>query len=198
MQFTVSDQSVNANCPILGSPTHPNANAISKPLFTPGNNDYIGWSTLFPTGFPSICTPAVSGCFMQIMEIYGMPFAGSSPVSMMVSGRSLFLNTRVAGNIWTSPQIQYGAWNDFVLHVNFSTNPTLGYIELWYKGQPQTFKNGSTRFYEATLQPGVNWDGTHPDTLYLQQYRGANPPMGTLTLYHTGAKVGTTYASAAP
>jgi hypothetical protein len=200
VQFTVSDQSVNANCPILGSPGHPNANLLSPQLFKPGDDDYIGFSTFFPSGFPQICAPWVPGCFMQVAEVYGPPFGGSSPVDIMVFGNQLIMGTHTSGTIWrSSTSIPYGtAWNDFVLHVHFSTDPTAGFVELYYNGQPQTFSNGSTRFYEATLQPGVNWDGVHPDTFDLQQYRGNNPIMGTTTVYQTGAKVATTYAAAAP
>jgi hypothetical protein len=200
VQFTVSDQSVNANCPILGSPGHPNANLLTPALFKPRDNDYIGFSTFYPAGFPQVCAPWVPGCFMQVAEIYGPPFGGASPACILEFGNQLIMNTHTSGTIWRSPApIPFGTgWNDIVLHVNFSTDPTVGFVELYYDGQLQTLSNGSTRFYEATLQPGVNWDGVHPDTFDLQQYRGNNPVMGTTTLYQTGAKVATTYAAAAP
>lgn len=197
--FNVSDQSITANCPQLGSSGHPNANIQSPGIFYPGDNYYVGFSTLFPSTFPSnICTPYVSGCWMQIMEIYGAPYGGSSPVAFDVWGNKLELWTHY-GTIWTAPtNIVKGAWQDLVVHVNFSTNPSVGYVELWWNGHPQVFNNGSTRYYEATLQVGVNTNGTSPDRLYLDQYRGANPARSTVTLYHSAAKVGTTYASAAP
>lgn len=200
LRFTVSDESVHARCPILGSPGNPSANVLSPPLFRPGRDAYIGFSVLFPAGFPPICTPARPGCFMQIMEIYGQPFHGSSPVAILLSGRRLFLGSHAPGPLWTSPvPIRAGgAWNDFVIHVHFDTRPHVGFVELWFDGRRRRFANGSKRFYEATLQPGVNWDGVHPDALYLQQYRGANPRLGTVTLYQTGAKVGRSYAAVAP
>jgi hypothetical protein len=200
VQFTVSDQSISANCPILGSPGHPNANLLTPALFKPGDDDYIGFSTFFPAGFPQVCAPWVPGCFMQVAEIYGPPFGGASPACILEFGNQLIMNTHTSGTIWRSPTpIPFGTgWNDIVLHINFSTDPTVGFVELYYDGQLQTFSNGSTRFYEATLAPGVNWDGVHPDTFDLQQYRGNNPVMGTTTLYQTGAKVASTYAAAAP
>jgi hypothetical protein len=200
LRFTVSDQSVHANCPVLGSPGNPSASVLSPPLFKPGRDLYIGFSAFFPAGFPSVCTPGRAGCFMQLMEVYGRPWGGAPPIGVLVSGRRIFLSTHVAGEIWTAPEpIPYGtAWSDFVIHVRFDTRASVGFVELWFDGIQRRFKNGSTRFYESTLQPGVNWDGIHPNALYLQQYRGANPQMGTLTLYETGAKVGTSYASVAP
>jgi Polysaccharide lyase len=200
LRFTVADSSVHNNCPILGSPGNPNANVLSPPLFRPGDDTYVGFSVFFPRHFPSICDPLVRGCFFQLMEIYGRPFAGLAPVTLMVFHRHLFLSTRAAGQIWKAPHdIPYGTrWSDFVLHVHFATSPNAGFVELWYDGRRQRFLSGSTRFHEATLALGVNWDGVHPDQLYQQQYRGANPRMGTLTVYQTEARIGTSYRAAAP
>jgi hypothetical protein len=197
--LTVSDQSVTANCPQLGSYGHPNANILSPGLFSPGNDDYVGFSTLFPASFPSnVCTPYVPGCWMQIMELYGPPYGGSAPVALDVWGNHLEMWTH-NGTIWRAAQnITKGTWQDIVVHVHFSTSATTGFVELWYQGVPQTFTNGKTRYYEATLQSGVNWNGRAANSVFLDQYRGANPAMGTVTLYSSGAKVGTTYASAAP
>jgi hypothetical protein len=198
MQFTVTDQSVHANCPILGSPTHPNAVASTARIFVPGDNYYIGFSTLFPAGFPMVCSPWVIGCFLQVAEVYGMPYGGSSPVSILANQGKLVMASQHNGYVWHGPNYTYGTWQDLVLHVNFSTSPTVGYVEIYLNGQLQKFDNGSTRFYEATLQPGINWDGVHPNYMAVDQYRDNVPAYGTVTLYHTGVKIGTTYASAAP
>ncbi len=164
MQFTISDQSVSANCPMLGSPGNPNADAATPGLFTPGQDVYIGFGTFFPQGFPSICTPWVNGCFMQVAELYGQPFLGASPVNMMAIQGKLVMGTSQSGIVWHErTPYQSNTWQDLVLHVNLSTDPTVGYVEIYLDGQPQTFDNGSTRYYEATLEPGVNWDGTDPD-----------------------------------
>ncbi len=199
MQFTVSDQSVNANCPLVGSPGRPNAEAMTPKLFNPGDDDYIGFSTLFPAGFPQICTPWVNGCFMQVAEIYGQPFGGASPVNIMSIQGKLVLGTSTGGIVWHAlAPYQSDTWQDLVLHVKFSTDPTVGYVEIYLNGQLQTFDNGSTRYYEATLQPGVNWDGVHANYMDLDQYRAAGPALGTITLFHTGVKIGSSYAAAAP
>lgn len=200
MQFAVDDLSVHANCPILGSPGNPSAGAFTPGLFTPGQDVYIGFGTFFPQGFPSICTPWVTGCFMQIAELYGLPFRGSSPVSVMVIRQKLVLSTQHSGSIWTAPtSIPYGtAWQDLVLHIHLDTTAATGFVELFYNGVQQIFTNGYTRYNEATLDPGVNWDGIHPDYFDIDQYRGGTPSLGLTTLYHTGIKVGTSYAAAAP
>jgi hypothetical protein len=198
-KFSVSDQSVSANCPILGSPGNPSASLLSPGLFTPGGNVYIGFSTLFPARFPAICTPWVRACWMQVMELYGQPFHGSSPVAIGVVGDRLVLANH-RRTIWTSSQnITKGtAWEDVVIHVVLSTDPKIGYVELWNNGAQQSFINGSRRWFEATLDPGVNWDGVHPDKLRLDEYRGPNPAMGRVVIYQRSAMVGPTYASVAP
>jgi hypothetical protein len=197
--FTVSDSSVSANCPTLGSAGHPNSNLQSPGLFKPGTNDYIGFSTDFPFSFPNnVCLPWKPMCWMQIMEIYGQPYAGIPPIAMYVIGNRLTLG-ETPTPIWTAhTPIVKNAWQDVVLRVNFSTNPAVGYVQLWLNGVPQTFINHSTRYDEATLKSGNDWDGVHANRLYLDQYRGPNPRMGTVTLYHSAAKVAQTYAQAAP
>jgi hypothetical protein len=199
LRFRVSGDSVSANCPILGSAGNPNANLISPPLFRPGDDVYIGFSVYFPPNFPSICTPFVPGCFMQVAEVYGQPFRGSAPVAVQVIGNQLALGTHAYGTIWRSPTaIRRGTWEDIVLHVRFSTQRSGGFVALWLNRRQRRFGNGDYRFHEATLLPGVTWDGVHANTLDLQQYRGPHPSLGTVDLYETGAKVGTTYAAAAP
>lgn len=199
MQFTVADNSVHANCPILGSPTHPNAGAMTAHMFVPGNNYYIGFSTLFPTGFPKVCSPWVIGCYLQVGEIYGQPFGGSSPVNIMAIQGKMVMGSGRQGIVWHAPTaFQNNTWQDIVLHVNFSTSPTVGYVEIYLNGQLQKFDSGVTRYYEATLLPGVNWDGVHANYMDVDLYRGAVPLYGTTTLYHTGVKVGTSYAAVAP
>jgi hypothetical protein len=198
-KFSVSDQSVSARCPILGSAGNPSASLLSPGLFKPGGNTYIGFSTLFPARFSAICTPWVRACWMQVMELYGRRFRGSPPVALGVVGDRLVLANHWR-TIWTSSQnITKGtAWEDVVLHVVISTNPKIGYIELWNNGAQQTFINGSRRWFEATLDPGVNWDGVHADKLCLDEHRGPNPAMGRVVVYQRAARVGATYASVAP
>ena len=115
-------------------------------------------------------------------------------------GDRLVLASGRQGTVWTAPTtIPYGTgWEDIVLHVHLDTNPSVGFVELWFNGVQQKFTNGSTRYYEATLLPGVNWDGTHANYFDVDQYRGSAPVMGTTTLFHTGIKVGSSYAVAAP
>jgi hypothetical protein len=195
LRFTVSDDSTSANCPFLGSPGNPNAQLISPNLFSPGRNVYIGFSVYIPPAFPQICRPRVSGCFFSFMEVYGPPFNGPGPFALMGAGSHFALGTHVNPDAWTSPRWTPGTWSNFVLHVNFATDDT-GYVELWFNnGVRQRLSNDRTRLYEPTLLYGVNWDGSTPDHLALQQYRSDGVSMGTVITYESGAQVGETYQS---
>ena len=79
-----------------------------------------------------------------------------------------------------------GVWHDFVLHVVWSSNPDLGFIELWYDGQKAI--DGKA---VQTLFPGM--------VNYLKQglYRDSSiSAVGVV--YHDGMTVGTTLADVAP
>jgi hypothetical protein len=196
-KFTVSDSSTNANCPLVPT-SDPRAQLVGPPMFTEGSDDYIGFSTYFPANFPTI-----SSGWMQIAEIYGPPYGGSPSIGIDVTGNRLTLDrdpTHIWDTIWISPsEIPKGVgWENFVLHVKFSTDPSVGFVELWLNGVRQAFTNGAQRIYYDTLVPGVNWNGGSPNRLYLNQYRSATPLLGTVTLYHDAARVGSSYASVAP
>ncbi|HXV05798.1 MAG TPA: polysaccharide lyase [Solirubrobacterales bacterium] len=196
-KFTVTDTSTSEYCPLVPT-SSPRAQLVGPQMFTEGSDDYIGFSTFFPADFPTI-----SSGWMQVAEIYGPPFGGSPSIGIDVVGNRLALQRDPTHNwdtIWTSPtEISKGtAWEDIVLHVKFSTDPSVGFVELWLNGAQQTFKNGARRIYYDTLVPGVNWDGSSPNRVYLNQYRSSSPPRGAVTLYHDAARVGTSYASVAP
>jgi hypothetical protein len=123
-----------------------------------------------------------------------------------------------------STDIAPNSWQDVVVHVKFSANPSVGFVELWHQGVPQQFQTcaesgnapsatsgpctlqSSTRLYYATLVPGNNCtdDGTVcTNTIYLDQYRNGGPengvpfiPLGNVTIFHGPATVAKTYAAA--
>jgi hypothetical protein len=142
---------------------------------------------------------------MQLMEIYGAPYAGASPIALSVLGgnaaphpNQLVLSAPLNGvspgspsALWRSPPLTAAglAWQDFTMHVHLSrcggTTPCSageapGFVELWYDGAQQRFFDGSTRVYYATLT-SANFCAARPgsacgyDSLDLQQYRGNEP-----------------------
>jgi Polysaccharide lyase len=193
--LTVKDNDTMSACPGTVFSANPAAAVDSPDLFYDGDEDYIGFSTYLPANFPYVPH------WFQLAEIYGRPFAGSPPIGIDIEGNRLGLwRNQSTGydNPW-SVALQTGTWLDMVLHVKFSSDPTVGFIEIWLNGAPQTFANGRQRLYMATLVPGVNWDGAAGgNSLDLDQYRSILDPLGPLTIYHAAAAIGHSFAAVAP
>lgn len=192
-QVTVADDDTNAKCASV--PTKDTrAQIVSRQLFGNGAEYYIAFSTYFPANFID-----PRGWF-QIAEFYGPPYGGSPTMGIDLCGlRVCFQRDWSHKNdvIWTmSRDIVRGiTWDNFVFRVKFSTDPTVGFVEIWHNGVKQRMANGTFRTTYQTLKPDLNWDGTTPNSLFLNQYRQAGESNGTMTLYHDKVAVGRTYAS---
>ena len=92
--------------------------------------------------------------------------------------------------VWSTP-INRGVWHKMKMQVFFSQDPSRGWIKLWHDDVPQTFSNGTTTTYGATINPGSN------QYTYAQfgTYRGTQVRKNTDIVYHTKFKYGTTEAS---
>lgn len=195
VMMSVNDNDTMSFCPGAVFTPNPQTELLSPQLFHNGDDRYIGFSTYFPTGFPTITT------WFQAAEVYGQPYGGSPPIGIDVIGQNIALYRDRTHNWdvpWQAPHT-VGGWDDIVLHVHFSSSPSQGFVEIWHNGVQQRFKNGQTRLYYATLVQGINWTGgSGTNDLDLDQYRSAQSKFGTVTIYHDAAKVGTTYAAVAP
>jgi len=189
----------NSDRPYPGA-TNPRADIESAPLFKPGDDDYISVPMLVPAKMPAVNT---DNAWFELAEIYGKPYGGSPPVSVGLSdygenGQNHFMMNQDARDgykrAWTGPPATDGQWHTITFHVNFETNNT-GSVQIYFDGQLQTLANGSTTLHEATLDPGVNWDGTDANFLNIQSYRSAGSFPGTLTTYMGTPTIGTTLAS---
>jgi hypothetical protein len=174
---------------------NPRAQVEKAGLFAEGAERWIGHSTFFPANFPSIGTS-----HWLIFSSYGFraPYDGSAPGKFRVrSGTSDVIeygrDERTNHDaIWRSA-ITKGAWTDLVVHIKFSTNSSVGFVEIYKNGVKQTMTNGSTRVYYATLKPTQTGAGSWNLSHYRS--RGAAPDV---TLWHDETKVGTSYAEVAP
>jgi hypothetical protein len=162
------------------------------------NTDYyIGWRAMWN---PMPINPG----WVALMQMhgYGVTGQGAPLVLRAVNGDgNLYLQNNANGvdtNFWHTT-FHADVWQGFVLHVFLSTNPAVGYTELWYNGVQQTFNNGQTRWYGPTWD---NVDGSWQDSynkLKWGVYRsGAMDGKGPATAYMSEAKVGTTYADVDP
>jgi len=152
---------------------------------TEGTDRYYAWSTMFDASYPS------ENKWQVFTQWHHSGCCGSPPLEFDVNGETLSLaRNPPPGNgatvaLWSTPLVR-GVWHDFVMHVIWSSNPDLGFIELWYDGSKVIVGKAV-----QTLFPGnVN---------YLKQglYRDSSiSAVGVV--YHDGMTAGTTLADVAP
>jgi hypothetical protein len=158
---------------------------------------YIGWRAMWN---PMPIDPG----WVALMQMhgYGVSGQGAPLVLRAVNGDgNLYMQANANGvdtNFWHMP-FRGDVWQGFVVHVFLSTNPAVGYVEMWVNGVPQVFNNGQTRWYTPTWD---NADGKWQDSynkLKWGVYRsGAMDGTGSADAYMSEAKVGTTYADVDP
>lgn len=146
-----------------------------------GSEYYYKWSTLFPEGYPSANT------WQLFAQWHQEGCCGSPPLEFYVVGEEMFL--RVGGSegqiVWRGPLVR-GHWNDFVLHVKWSSNPKEGFVELYKDGElavPKTM--AATQF------------GGERNYLKLGLYRD-NAISQVGVVYHDGFAMGTTLEDVMP
>lgn len=95
-----------------------------------GSEFFYKWSTLFPSSFPR------SPKWALFTQWHHDGNGGSPPLEFYVVDDKLTL--RLGGSsgkiVWTAP-MQREHWNDFVLHVKWSPNPKVGFVELYHDGK---------------------------------------------------------------
>ena len=115
-----------------------------------GDEVYVRWRTLFPEDFPSL-----QG-WLAFFDFHGPPYQGSPPITFAADHDRLRLRRHDAygfDSIWDVP-LERGRWHEFVVHVGFSQDPAQGFVELWYNGRQQQFRDGQYRIHYSTLMPG--------------------------------------------
>jgi uncharacterized protein (TIGR03382 family) len=148
---------------------------------TPGVDYFYKWSTLFPQGYPS------ANAWQVFAQWHQDGCCGSPPMEFYVMGEEMRM--RVGGStgriLWRAPLVR-AHWNDFVLHVKWSPNPKVGFVEMYKDGAlvvPKTMV--ATQF------------GNEKNYLKLGLYRDASiSQVGVV--YHDGFAMGTSLADVMP
>ena len=112
-----------------------NASGNRNELFKEGRTEegtetYYRWSTMFPADYPSANDWQLFAQWHQPEDCCGSP-----PIQFYVRGEEIrFTVSTAQTEVWKTP-LERGVWHDFILHVKFSDNENVGFVELWYDGQ---------------------------------------------------------------
>ena len=127
---------------------------------TPGGstqNIWFGWRSLFGGDVLVNSSHSNDGNYMQLK---GDSSCGGPAVGMTIKyGRLTLRSEQYLGEYqhiaWNGPTFAslVGSWHRFVLHVEFSKDASVGYLEVWLDGSRQTMSNGGTRIYFPTVCP---------------------------------------------
>jgi len=163
-----------------------------------GNDYYVGWRAMWNP------MPVCPG-WVALFQVHGYgPSGQPAPIVLRCincDGNISAQNGVTGGSddFWHVP-FKTGVWQGFVLHFKISSDPAVGYVEIWYNGVNQTLAggvnvNGVSRLYCQTL------DATSGSTDAVKWgcYRsGAMDGTGSADAYMSNAKLGTTYADVDP
>jgi Polysaccharide lyase len=156
------------------------AELVWSPVETEGNDRYYSWSTMWAPDFPSEKT------WQAFTQWHHTGDTGTPPFEMYVNGETMYLAIGPDETVlWTHP-LERGAWHDFILHVKWSSDPGVGFVELWYDGQQELRKTSG-----QTMFPGQ--DNIMKQGLYRNK---TISEVGVL--YHDGMTVGTSLEDVQP
>ena len=111
-----------------------------------GSEYYYKWSTLFAPDFPSVNT------WQLFTQWHHEGPNGSPPVEFYVRGERIYLRLQGRDDmvVWNAPLVR-GQWLDFVFHVKWSSNPSVGFVELYFNGQLVLPKKSVATMYSGDL-----------------------------------------------
>lgn len=118
---------------------------------------------------------------------------GSPPVSLNVKGDHWLLNNRPTSSsgekhLWQHA-FRYNEWEKFMMHIKWSTDPKVGFVELMYNGQVVLPKFFTSNVHVYNGQPVVNF-------VAMGIYRDASIAT-TDVIYHDGFVAGRSYEEVA-
>jgi hypothetical protein len=158
---------------------------VSGPTFDEGQDLYVRDAIRIPSG------NTYEGPWQIIQQWHEEDWNGSPGVAVFLDeDRQLTLGPGDSSRtLWDSAPLQSDRWYDLIYRVNFSQDSSVGFVEVWLDGVPQTLDNGQNRIYAQTTQT---------DATYLKAgiYRSKSSS-GTSVVEHDAILVGTSYAAVA-
>lgn len=155
---------LNADVAPITPTDNPRAQLTGPTILFPGGTRWFSWATRFPADFPVFPQQNPSGVnsFFGFSQIHGSPYIGSPQIGCYVNpgDRLYFGGSQFPLPLWETALIR-GQWLQFAWRIYFAKDDT-GWVELYYQGQLQRLRNGTTRQYMTTIKPeddiGCEWD----------------------------------------
>jgi hypothetical protein len=107
-----------------------------------GDEYYYRWSTMFASDYPSAKT------WQLFTQWHHSGDSGSPPVEFYVNGETIYLRVNGSTVVWSTPLVR-GQWQDFIFHVKWSSNPGVGFVELYRNGQLVLPKRNAATLYSG-------------------------------------------------
>ena len=150
---------------------------------------YVGWRAKFNP------MPIAKGRWAAFWQLHWSGAGpGGGPMTIRTMGRGdinlqyVSPDGKVDQNIWTAP-LPLNTWSTFVVVFRLAKDKS-GFIEFWFNGKQQTFKNGSTRW------TGPIFKGHHVNNKWGVYRSGPNSGHAVDWVNHP--RIGTTLASVMP
>jgi hypothetical protein len=129
---------------------------------TEGDELIYNWSTRFAADYPS------SAAWQSVVQ-WKNDGTGSPPLHIGIWGDQLRLEAGPQHNwktMWETPLVR-GQWLNFTARIKFSSDPAVGWVELWYGGQlvlprtpTQTLFPGLANYFKVGLYRDAAISGT--------------------------------------
>lgn len=142
------------------------AELVHLPMVNEGEERWYRWRTMWPQDYQSPNT------WQLFMQWHHTGCCGNPPLSFYVYGEEVRLITATAGEqIHKLASLSRGVWHDFVFHVMWSSDRTVGFVEVWYDGELVLPKTHVATLYAGEqnyMKMGLyrNSSITFPQTLF--------------------------------
>lgn len=90
-----------------------------------GSEYYYRWKVMFSPDYPSART------WQVFTQWHHEGCCGSPPVEFHVYGEEMRLTLTSSVTPWKAPLVR-GVWHEFIFHVKWSSDPSVGFVELWH------------------------------------------------------------------
>ncbi len=108
-----------------------------------GSEYYYRWKVMFANDFPSVDT------WQLFTQWHHDGCCGSPPVEFYVKGEEIRLSLPGTSEIPWRTKLTRGVWHEFILHAKWSSDPKVGFVELWHNKELVLPKRGAMTMYSG-------------------------------------------------